>query len=464
MIKQFNQYNESLLNKLEGPSEKDALKENPTKVLLHAYDIDDLNLFRLALENGANTEKKYSSKQISNATLLHYATYEGKEEIVKLLIEYGAFIEKNTYIGLLAEYGSIDLIKYVLDRINLTYEQYKTMTRAAFYVDDKKKEQLGDLINHYIRKNVTKDVSKPWKPYVGVHNQPIDRFTKNYLDNVDESLLNKLEGPSEKDFADYLLTLEPEKALLRSIDVKHEKSIINSLKRIDGELDIELKYFRKLFEVLNIDKNLKEINKLIKDIDLLYEYSYTYLFKDGLVYCYDKVNKKDISILEDIVFNGEDYIWIVNSDYKREDENLVDCINTLIDNGLNLKIISAHDLYFILQESQIKKLENLFIENMTIEQISDMLVFDTSQESANASLFIKLLEKNPSQSSKDKSLKNLTQYVEDISDNNIYFFVSKLLENGAKPSDKTLKKISNLNNGDKDDLKVYNLFKKYFDI
>lgn len=284
------------------------------------------------------------------------------------------------------------------------------------------------------------------------------------FNQYNESLLNKLEGPSEKDFTDYLLTLEPEKALLRSIDVKHEKSIINSLKRIDGELDIELKYFRKLFEVLNIDKNLKEINKIIKDIDLLYEYSYTYLFKDGLVYCYDKVNKKDIYILEDIVFNGEDYIWVEDGDYKREDENLVDCINTLIDNGLNLKTISVHDLCFILYESQIKKLEKLFIENMTIEQISDMLVFDTSQESANASLFIKLLEKKPSQSSKDKSLKNLTQYVEDISDNKIYFFVSKLLENGAKPSDKTLKKISNLKNGDKDDLKVYNLFKKYFDI
>ena len=75
---------------------------------------------------------------MSNATLLHYATYEGKEEIVKLLIEYGAFIEKDIYVELLVKHGSIELIKYILNRIKLTYEQYKNILRTALFVDDKK--------------------------------------------------------------------------------------------------------------------------------------------------------------------------------------------------------------------------------------------------------------------------------------------------------------------------------------
>lgn len=462
MIKKFNQYNESLLDKLEGPSERDALKENPTKVLLHAYDNNDLDLFRLALEHGANIEKKYSSKKFNNATLLYYVTYEGKEEMVKLLIEYGANIEKDTYVGLLAEYGSIDLIKYVLDRISLTYEQYKKILSSLFYVDDKKKEQLVDLINHYIYKNVTKDVSKPWKPYIGVHDKPINRFVKDYLDNMDESLLTKLEGPSEKELSDYLLTLDPEKALLKSIKIEYKDGIIDSLKRIEGDLDITLKYLKKMFEILDIDKNLKEINKIIKDIDLLYEYSYTFLFKDGLIYCYDKINKKDMYILEDVVFNGEDNAH--NEDYERKKGDLFDCINILIDNGLDLKTISVQDLYFILDETNINKLENIFLDNMSSEQINEMLEIVTYEESQHHSLFSKILNKNPNQKSKNNALKKVSQYADDISDNNIYFYVSKLLENGAEPTLKLLKDVSKLKEGNRDNLKVYNLFKKYFDI
>lgn len=185
MITKFNIYNESLLNKLEGPSKKDALEKNPTSVLIQAINNDDIELFRLALEYGADTNKSYhtNNTQWINIKIITYVIEKGKEDFAKLLIDYGVNIRGNQTLQTIGEYASLDLIKYILDRIILTYEEYNNIIRFnRIRENEKEKGEVLSLINSYIQKNVTKDVSKPWKPYVGVHDQPINKFVKKYFD------------------------------------------------------------------------------------------------------------------------------------------------------------------------------------------------------------------------------------------------------------------------------------------
>ena len=123
MISKFNQYNESVLNKLEGPVEKDVLKTNPTEVLIYAYNNDNLELFRLALEHGADINKKYSNKDLKYYTLLWFSIKANKNDYSKLLIDFGASVDKIALF--LGRYGSYDIIKYILEKFKFTYEEYR---------------------------------------------------------------------------------------------------------------------------------------------------------------------------------------------------------------------------------------------------------------------------------------------------------------------------------------------------
>lgn len=114
MIKSFKDYiKESLLDKLKGVSEEDALKNNPTSVLKYAFNIDDMNLFKNALEHGADIN-------FNDGFLLKYNSSKGNLDKVIFLIENGAdpnFSQYISYVPIVgaARNGHAEIVKYLLD-------------------------------------------------------------------------------------------------------------------------------------------------------------------------------------------------------------------------------------------------------------------------------------------------------------------------------------------------------------
>ena len=95
MIFNFEQFNESLLNKLEGPSKEEVLNNiTPDELLYKSCTKGDYENAKFALENGAD---------------VHYLKdicirMSSKYEIIKLLIEYGADVQAGYNVAL---YNSI---------------------------------------------------------------------------------------------------------------------------------------------------------------------------------------------------------------------------------------------------------------------------------------------------------------------------------------------------------------------
>lgn len=81
-MKNYKQFNESIRDLLVGPSEEEALKSNPTKVLIQAIEENDLELSKSAIEYGADVN--YSGYE----NILHKACFRSYE-LVKLLLDNG---------------------------------------------------------------------------------------------------------------------------------------------------------------------------------------------------------------------------------------------------------------------------------------------------------------------------------------------------------------------------------------
>ena len=114
MIKSFKDYiKESLIDYFNGVDIEDALKNNPTSVLKHAFNIDDMNLFKNALEHGADIN-------FNDGFLLKYNSSKGNLDKVIFLIENGAepnfsqYISDAPIVGA-ARNGHAEIVKYLLD-------------------------------------------------------------------------------------------------------------------------------------------------------------------------------------------------------------------------------------------------------------------------------------------------------------------------------------------------------------
>lgn len=114
MIKSFKDYiKESLIDYFNGVDIKDALKNNPTSVLKHAFNIDDMNLFKNALEHGADIN-------FNDGFLLKYNSSKGNLDKVIFLIENGADPNFSQYVSdsaiiYAARNGNAKIVKYLLD-------------------------------------------------------------------------------------------------------------------------------------------------------------------------------------------------------------------------------------------------------------------------------------------------------------------------------------------------------------
>ena len=144
MIKKYKIFKESLLNKLEGPSEDEVinnLSKNPNKLLLFSCEEGLLEYVKKSLENGADIHYKKDSAvkivaqdgnleilkyliskganfRVDSDTPMEYAAFGGHLDIIKYLVEMGVKIYFNSSKALDAAIrnGHLDVVKYLVEK------------------------------------------------------------------------------------------------------------------------------------------------------------------------------------------------------------------------------------------------------------------------------------------------------------------------------------------------------------
>lgn len=128
MIKKYKKYNESLLDKLKGPTKEEIFKY---------YETTDINQIFID------------------------AVYENKVDIVEFALDNGADItyKDNRALTLCVMYGSVDIAILLLERgIDITYDNYIALKQA----EHRNHTVLIKLFYKYIDKN-----SLSYRYYIG---------------------------------------------------------------------------------------------------------------------------------------------------------------------------------------------------------------------------------------------------------------------------------------------------------
>ena len=114
MIKNYKQFNESLVDKLVGSTEDEVwntIKDlSPNEILIKSCDCGFIKGVIFALDNGANVQYK-NNRSICDASWYGYI------DIVKLLIDKGADIHVNNDepLKIASGQGNIEIVKLLLD-------------------------------------------------------------------------------------------------------------------------------------------------------------------------------------------------------------------------------------------------------------------------------------------------------------------------------------------------------------
>ena len=168
MIKNYNQFNESLLDKLEGPSKEDVLNNiTPDELLYRSCKKSDYENAKFALENNAD---------------VHYLKdlcirFSDDFEIIRLLVEYGANIQADNNVAL---YNSI---------IRKDYRRFKFLLENGANIEDhilsylfsKNRKKFKDYLinNNYIKWN---ELNSDLKRYAEIYltEEQVEKIKNNY--------------------------------------------------------------------------------------------------------------------------------------------------------------------------------------------------------------------------------------------------------------------------------------------
>ena len=252
MIKNYKQFNESLKDKLVGPTEDEVMDNfkdlSPNELLLKSCKNGFLKGVEIALEKGANIHLNNDeplvfasrnqhidvvkllfdkgtdfniemslisttfngNKDLSEIILdngdytnslidesLVWASANGKIEIVKLLLDIGADIhtQEDDSLNRACRSGHIDVVKLLLDRGADIYNKNNFPLRNAKLSDN-------DELIEYIKKCMEKP---------NLYNRIISKFKK-----TNESLRDKLVGPTEDEVLNNFKDFSPDGLLYKS--------------------------------------------------------------------------------------------------------------------------------------------------------------------------------------------------------------------------------------------------------
>lgn len=199
MIIKYNQYiKESLLNKLQGPTEEELLNENPDLFLKISIEDDNVEGVKKALDYGADP--------LSNNCYLFVLC--DNEEIKTLLFEYTNLPKSiDDFIKILFKNVKLN------NPYNVDTERYSNEYGVLFYITDKYMELSSEI--YYIFYNVYSkskaEIHKLFIDYFNLDNKTLHvmnfssfKLNKMLFDNkqLKESLLNKLQGLNEQEVWD----------------------------------------------------------------------------------------------------------------------------------------------------------------------------------------------------------------------------------------------------------------------
>lgn len=281
MLKKYNEYiKESLLNRLEGPTQQEIienLKDNPDKLLRYSIDNEYLEGVELALENGANPN-------VDNYSLFLY-NRKDKEKIIDLLFEYSNIprsendLTKILFNNIEPEYSNSDgVVKYKNEYGVLFYftvfgsDNYLEIPNNVYYlffnVYNNSKQEIHTLFeNHFNlpKFNIHISISSSFK---------IEKLLYDNLKGLKESLLNHLEGPSKEEVSKNLKEkFNKDNDVLFYLNELVKNELVEDIVDAINELNFNVAYipyvikktfiYNKqelrellLFELLNIDENL----------------------------------------------------------------------------------------------------------------------------------------------------------------------------------------------------------------
>lgn len=305
--------NESLLNRLEGPTQQEIienLKDNPDKLLRYSIDNEYLEGVELALENGANPN-------VDNYSLFLY-NRKDKEKIIDLLFEY-SYIPRieNDFIKILFNNieplysNSDDVVKYKNEYGVLFYftvfgsNNYLEIPHNIYYiffnVYNKSKQEIYTLFKNYFNLqdfNIHVTNSSSFK---------IEKLLNDNLKGLNESLLNKLEGPSKDEIFNNLINMVDQySALIKAITLDQKEAIDYIVKNNTADTKIQgfvewYEYIKKWFSdkmkltmvVDNNDNDFKDapendrfyVNRFTKKLYL--KVTQNIFEEEGSVYLYD---------------------------------------------------------------------------------------------------------------------------------------------------------------------------------
>lgn len=152
MIKKYNLYKESLLNKMVGPSDEEILnlyKDDPNALLSVGLYYNNNDIIFNAIKQGVDVLKK---NKLLGTVPLRYIISRKEFELIDLLIENGADFSPDNYRTLV--FLLIDCpIEYVEKILNYIEKKYGKKPLKSLKDDD----VIYNMIHYYISGNMTPD-------------------------------------------------------------------------------------------------------------------------------------------------------------------------------------------------------------------------------------------------------------------------------------------------------------------
>jgi len=292
MIKKYNQFNEGVLDKLQGPNKDEVTSYFRQMFVDGKIDIEEYHKKAKALNIQGPTEEdiRKSREVIRNNKNLEIAVDKGNIKGVKRLLDKGANIHiiKDYPLRHFSYKGNLEMVKYLIERgadINAFNGESIIIASSNGYLDIVKylvengadiHEQSDQALTYAIQKNhldIVKyligvgcgDKSYLYRNFINAARKTEDTELIDYIEKhlnrqIKEGLLNKLEGPNEKEVRNALSKMNYETALEKSI----EHGYVDFVKKYLKLIDIKVKDKDRLLFIA-IDSNNIEIVKILID-------------------------------------------------------------------------------------------------------------------------------------------------------------------------------------------------------
>jgi len=244
MIKNYKQYlNEGVLNNLKGPTEEEVMKNlsnlSPSDLIRKSVETGYLNGIKTAIENGYNIIE-------DEEEIMSDAVATGNTDVIKCLLDNGGILTQGNIDSGLAE---IDNEGY----FDIDEDYLKFLYKYADMDEDEKKIDFD--------------------------------FYMETESGVNESILDKLKGPTDEEILKNYSKLGLNILLQKSINNNFKIGIINAIER-GVNLDDWISDFRRMIRILDMDSEtlFNFIKENVSDIKNVFNFTVAMNYIPGITY------------------------------------------------------------------------------------------------------------------------------------------------------------------------------------